>query len=125
MRPSHPLLAGYGDRATTRDPSFPAIALSNYVVTASAEDAMCVVVQVAHLLRDDDDGLCWMAADMVEPLIDMHWSEIGAAFEGEARSSAALRKVLSSSTFADAVPRDLDNRLRALAGAAEDTGRPG
>lgn len=72
-------------------------------------------MQVAELLRDDDDGLCWMAADMVEPLIDLHWSKIAAEFETAAIDSAALRAVLSCCTFGDAIPPELDARLQALA----------
>lgn len=78
---SRPNLAGYGEHATTRDPNFPATELANYVVNASAGDALDVVIQVARLLRDDDEGLCWMAADT--------------AFEMEARQSVAIRKVWS------------------------------
>jgi len=116
------LLAGYRDRATIKDPTFPADLLGNYVVGATAEGALDLAVQLADLLRDDDDGLCWMAADVVEPLIDIHWSEIAAAFEVEARRSTALRKVISCSSFDDAVPADLQRRLHALVEPDEDIG---
>jgi len=125
VRPSHPLLAGYRDRATINDPTFPADRLGNYVLGATAQDALELTVQVASLLRDDDDGLCWMAAEVVEPLIDIHWSEIADAFEVAARDSTALRKVISCSSFDDAVPADLQERLHALVKPAEDiSGRP-
>ncbi len=122
VRPSHPLLAGYRDRTTVRDPTFPADLIGNYVIDAAAQDALELTVQVASLLRDDDDGLCWMAADVVEPLIDIHWSQIADAFEVAARNSTALRKVISCSSFDDAVPADLQRRLHALVKLAEDIG---
>lgn len=114
VKASHPLLLGYKDRATIGDPTFPAQSLANYVVGASGPEALDLVAQVARLLRDDDAGLCWMAADMVEPLVDLHWSEIAAALEDEARRSAALRRALSCCAFDDSVPTDVVRRLTAL-----------
>lgn len=87
VRAAHPALAGYLDRATVKDPTFPVDRLGNYVLGATGRDAQELTVQDGFLLLDDDDGLCWMATDMVEPFLDVHWSEIADAFEVAARNS--------------------------------------
>ncbi len=128
MTASHPLLtnervAAYVSSVYRRmgdDESLPPDSLSDYVLGASAEDGLRLAVQLALLVGDDEDVLCWMAVDIVEPLIDLHWAEIAAPLEVEARRSAPLRKVLSCCDFDASVPAGVRRRLGPLVGPGED-----
>ena len=68
----------------------------------------------------DDDRLCQLGVEFVEPLVDMHWSEIGREFEVVLRDHVAMRKALSCAWLRD---DDLQRELETLVGPDEDIGR--
>ena len=71
------------------------------LVRAAPVDAVAALVELAGTLPDD--RLCGLGVRIIEPLVDLHWSEIGDAFEAAARSHTSLRKALSCAWFSDSV----------------------
>jgi hypothetical protein len=61
---------------------------------------------------------------MVEPLLDLHWKQIGDAFEAEAKRKPTLRKALSYAYLhlKGNAGRDLERRLRSLVESRGDVG---
>ena len=70
----------------------------------------------------DDDKLCSLGVAFVEPLLDLHWGEIGREFEVALGEHVALRKALSCAWLRD---DDLQRELDPLIGPGEDIGRHG
>ena len=71
----------------------------------------------------DDDRLCQVGVEIIEPLLDLHWDLIGSRFEAALRERTELRKAFSC-TMLDIADAD-DDRLRALIQPGEDVGTGG
>src|SRR3954454_1696956 len=79
------------------------------MVHSSASEALVAFVRLADGLPDD--RLCSLGVRIIEPLVDMHWNEIGDALEAAARSHANVRKALSCTSADD---DEVNDRLHAL-----------
>jgi hypothetical protein len=80
---------------------------------------------IVSLVRSapDDDHLCAIGVILIDPLLDLYWSQIGDQFELAMRNEADLRKAFSC-TMLD-IPEDLHARLHELVGSSEDIGHSG
>jgi hypothetical protein len=84
-------------------------------------------LNVLLLLCDNapnDQALCFLGVQLVEPLLDLHWKEIGSAFETEVRRRPALRKALSCAwlDLNGKAGKDFERRLRTLVGPDDHVG---
>lgn len=66
----------------------------NFMISGPPDEAMDVVLRVCDA-APDDASLCWVGTLLVEPLLGLHWNDIGERFEREARRSASLRAAYS------------------------------
>jgi hypothetical protein len=105
----------------------------NAVIEGPGDRALEVVLR-ACAAAPSDDALCWIGVTLVEPLLDLHWREIGEAFLRAAEGSSPVRRALSCSwhhiveqrTRSEAervIARDLEARLEAAVGDEDDIGR--
>jgi hypothetical protein len=69
-------------------------AYSNFMVGGKPTAALKVLIALCEN-APNDDALRLFGAQMVEPLLDLHWKQIGDAFEAEAKRKPTLRKALS------------------------------
>ena len=98
----------------------------NAVVAGPARRALDITLSFCETASDDDD-LCWIGVNLVEPLLDLHWKAVHDRFEKAAISSANVRKALSCATL-DIRPRGkrkgalVEHRLRDLIGPNENIG---
>jgi len=95
------------------------VAAVEHQVHTSPADALTVIIDLAESLPED--RLCQLGVNLIEPLLDLHWDEIGEAFESAARGRSNLRRALSCAWL------DLDEgviaRLEGLIQPGEDIGR--
>src|SRR4051794_2821072 len=80
-------------------------------------DLIIELVQVAP----DDHYLCAIGVILIDPLLDLHWQEIGDRFAAEMERVDNLRKAFSC-TMID-VPDEVYSRLHALVRSEDDIGR--
>jgi hypothetical protein len=92
-------------------------------IDGPADVALKMVIAVCDIA--DDDALCWIGVSIIEPLLDLHWQEIGEAFEQEARRRAPLRRALSCASLDLKGPhhREAEARLMGLIEPDDDIGR--
>jgi hypothetical protein len=86
----------------------------NLMISGPPNEALEVVLRVCDA-APDGASLCWIGTLLVEPLLDLHWSDIGERFEREARRSAPLRAAYSCASVE--LPRratEWKRRMRAL-----------
>lgn len=93
------------------------------VATRLKDDPNASLRRLEDLCQEapDEDHLLVLAVEMLDPLLDAHWDEIGQEFEARMQRSSALRRCWSY-TMAD-LPKEAMNRLDALLKPGEDIGR--
>jgi hypothetical protein len=98
-------------------------AYSNFMVGGKPTAALKVLIALCEN-APNDDALRLFGAQMVEPLLDLHWKQIGDAFEAEAKRKPTLRKALSHAYLhlKGNAGRDLERRLRSLVESRGDAG---
>jgi hypothetical protein len=88
-----------------------------------AAEALALVLRLCHLAQDDD-MLSWIGVQFVEPLLDLHWRNIGEDFYAAASKDRAVRKALSCAWLALKPARrggrDMEQRLLALTACTDD-----
>src|SRR5205807_1628765 len=83
-----------GPRPSQSSESDEVLAYRNFMIGAQPSAALKMLTTLCKN-APSDTALCFLGVQVVEPLLDLHWKEIGAAFEAEARRTPSVRKALS------------------------------
>jgi hypothetical protein len=113
-----------GPRPTHSSESDEVLGFENFMIDGEPVAALDVLIVLCEN-APNDDVLCFLGVRLVEPLLDLHWKQIGSAFEAEARRRLSLRKALSCA-WLDLKGRgshEMEQRLLSLLPPREDTGR--
>jgi hypothetical protein len=91
------------------------LAYTNFMIGGEPSTALRVLTTLCEN-APGDDALCFLGVRMVEPLLDLHWKEIGSGFEAEARRTPSLRQARSCAwlNLKGSTGQDLEPRLRSL-----------
>ena len=115
-----------GPRPTHSSESDEVLTYTNFMINGPPAAALKLLTALCDN-APNDDVLCFIGVQMVEPLLDLHWKEIGSAFEVEARRRESLRKALTCAwlDLKGRAGKEMEQRLRDLLGPGEDIARQG
>lgn len=94
----------------------------NFMISGPPNEALEVLLRVCDA-APDGASLCWIGTLLVEPLLDLHWSDIGEGFERESRKSAPLRAAYSCASLQ--LPRRATEWKRRMQHLVAPSGEPG